>query len=112
MEGSVAARGRDGQAPRWHSQTVSDVLVALSSGFAGLSAADAAARLEREGLNEIVAARRVSPWRLLLEQFRNVLMLILLAAIFLSFLIGHGTESIVIAVIVLFAVVLGFVQEY
>ncbi len=104
--------GRDGQAPRWYSRTVSDVFLALGSSSTGLGAVDAAARLEADGPNEIVAGRRVSPWRLLLAQFRNVLMLILLAATFLSFLTGHGTESVVIAVIVLFAVVLGFIQEY
>ena len=104
--------GRDGQAPRWYSRTVNDVFLALGSSSAGLGAADAAARLEADGPNEIVAGRRVSAWRLLLGQFRNVLMLILLGATLLSFLTGHATESVVIAVIVLFAVVLGFIQEY
>ena len=49
---------------------------------------------------------------MLLEQFRNVLVLILLVAVGLSAVLGHVTEAIVIAVIVLFAVLLGFVQEY
>ncbi len=88
------------------------MLLALNTGSGGLSAADAAARLEREGPNEITRGHGVSAWRLLLDQFRNVLMLILLAATFLSFLTGHGAESVVIAVIVVFAVVLGFIQEY
>ena len=55
---------------------------------------------------------RVSPWEILLEQFKNVLILILLGATVISLFLGHGIESIVIAIIVLFAVVLGFVQEY
>ena len=58
------------------------------------------------------SAPRVSPWRLLLEQFENVLILILLAGAGLSAILGHETEAIVIAVIVVFAALLGFVQEY
>jgi Ca2+-transporting ATPase len=57
-------------------------------------------------------ASRISPWRILLEQFQNVLIIILLVATVLSAFLGHGIEAIAIAVIVLFAVILGFVQEY
>ena len=69
-------------------------------------------RLVQYGPNELQAAHRISPWEILLEQFKNVLILILLGATAISLFLGHGVESIVIAVIVLFAVVLGFVQEY
>ena len=79
---------------------------------AGLSEQDAARRLAEVGPNELEAARAVHPWRLLLEQLRNVLILILLVAVGLSAALGHATEAIVITVIVLFAVLLGFVQEY
>ena len=68
--------------------------------------------MRQYGPNELQAAHRVSPWEILLEQFKNVLILILLGATAISLFLGHGVESIVIAVIVLFAVVLGFVQEY
>jgi Ca2+-transporting ATPase len=64
------------------------------------------------GPNELKAAHRISAWEILLEQFKNVLILILLGATAISLSLGHGVESIVIAVIVLFAVVLGFIQEY
>ena len=46
------------------------------------------------------------------EQFKNVLIIILLVATVLSAFLGHAVEAIAIAVIVLFAVLLGFVQEY
>jgi Ca2+-transporting ATPase len=78
----------------------------------GLSAGEAARRLAEDGPNELDAAKRASPWRLLLEQLKNVLVLILLVAVVLSAALGHATEAIVVTVIVLFAVVLGFVQEY
>ncbi len=47
-----------------------------------------------------------------MEQFKNVLVLILLGAAAISLFLDHGVEAIVIAVIVLFAVFLGFIQEY
>jgi Ca2+-transporting ATPase len=84
----------------------------LSSTPQGLSNSEAAQRFAEVGPNEIQAAKRVTAWEILLEQFKNVLILILLGATVLSLFLGHGVESIIIAVIVLFAVVLGFVQEY
>lgn len=48
----------------------------------------------------------------MLEQFKNVLIIILLIATALSAVLGHEIEAIAIAVIVLFAVLLGFAQEY
>ena len=77
-----------------------------------MSSEDAARRLAEHGPNELAASGRISPWSLLLAQFKNVLILILLVAVGLSALLGHALEAVVIAVIVLFAVVLGFVQEY
>ncbi|MDQ2692157.1 MAG: HAD-IC family P-type ATPase, partial [Chloroflexota bacterium] len=96
----------------WHSLTVDDSFEAVQSQPRGLSSAEFSERMRRYGPNELQAAHRVSPWEILLEQFKNVLILILLGATVLSLFLGHGIESVVIAVIVLFAVVLGFVQEY
>ncbi|MFN3929496.1 MAG: cation-translocating P-type ATPase, partial [Thermoflexus sp.] len=57
-------------------------------------------------------ARRVSPWLILIGQFKNLLVLILLVATGLSIILGHGTEAVVIMIIVGLAVLLGFLQEY
>jgi Ca2+-transporting ATPase len=100
------------QASPWHVLRVDETMQALNSTTNGLSPVEAARRLEETGPNEIQAAKRVSALEILLEQFKNVLILILLGATVLSLFLGHGIESIVIAIIVLFAVVLGFVQEY
>jgi len=96
----------------WHALTVENIFESLKSTPRGLSADEAARRLIDYGPNELQAARRDSPWTLLFEQFKNVLIIILLVATALSFFLGHELEAIAIAVIVLFAVLLGFVQEY
>ncbi len=96
----------------WHVLGVDEAAAQIGSRSGGLTGVEAAQRLEQYGPNELQAAKRVSPWAILLEQFKNVLVIILLIATVLSLFLGHGIESIVIAIIVLFAVGLGFVQEY
>jgi Ca2+-transporting ATPase len=83
-----------------------------TSPSSGLSNAEAEKRLAAHGPNELEAADVIRPWQILLAQFRNVLILILVVAVGLSAALGHATEAAVISVIVVFAAVLGFVQEY
>src|SRR5215204_2697701 len=96
----------------WHLLTVEESLTRLKSGSRGLGASEAASRLPEFGPNELQASGRVSPWAILLEQFKNVLIVILLFATALSAFLGHGVEAIAITVIVFFAVILGFIQEF
>jgi Ca2+-transporting ATPase len=96
----------------WHTLTVEESLERLKSSRRGLSSAEAAKRLDEFGPNELLAQGRISPWAILLQQFKNVLIVILLLATTLSAFLGHGVEAIAITVIVLFAVILGFVQEF
>lgn len=96
----------------WHTFPSSQVLAQLQTTPAGLTITEAARRLLEHGPNELRASDRVSPWAILFEQFKNILVIILLIAVGLSAVLGHGIEAIAIGVIVLFAVLLGFVQEY
>jgi P-type Ca2+ transporter type 2C len=98
--------------PTWYANSADEVLAALSSSASGLTAAEARKRLSIHGPNELEAGQKISAWHILLAQFKNVLLLILILATGLSIATGHGTEAIVIGVIVLFAVALGFFQEY
>ena len=96
----------------WHTQTTEQAFAELKSQPDGLSRVEVIERTLQYGANEIQAAKRISAWEILLEQFKNILILILLGATAISLFLGHGIESIAIAVIVLFAVLLGFIQEY
>jgi P-type Ca2+ transporter type 2C len=98
--------------PAWHVLSTEQVFAHLNTVPAGLTSVEATKRLAEHGPNELQAAGRVSPWAVLLGQFKNVLIVILLVATALSAVLGHGVEAIAIAVIVLLAVLLGFVQEY
>jgi Ca2+-transporting ATPase len=79
---------------------------------AGLEETEVQKRFLESGPNELLTSGRASPWVLFFSQFKNVLIQILLAATLLSVFMGHAVESIAIAVIVLFAVILSFIQEY
>ena len=96
----------------WYALTTDEVFERADTREAGLSADEARRRLVEHGLNELAAFEQISAWHTLAAQFKNVLVLILLAATAVSGLTGHALEAVVIAVIVLFAVVLGFVQEH
>ena len=102
----------DKSSTSWHTLTVEQTLERLSSGPRGLTDDEATKRLQEYGPNELQARSHISPWSILLEQFKNVLIVILLLATALSAFLGHGVEAIAITVIVLFAVILGFIQEY
>ncbi len=95
-----------------HTLSVAEVCAGLQSTPAGLTGTEAARRLTECGPNELRAAHRISPWTILFQQFKNVLIVVLLVATALSAFLGHGVEAVAITVIVLFAVLLGFVQEY
>ena len=96
----------------WHALKVEEVFKHLVAQEEGLTREEAAQRLAHYGPNELQAARHISPWEILFEQFKNVLIIILIIATALSAFLGEGVDAIAIAVIVLFAVGLGFVQEY
>jgi len=96
----------------WHAQSVDVLLRTLGTTTAGLGAPEVAVRLGVYGPNELQAIEGASGWRTLAAQFQNVLIVILLAATVVSGLLGHALEASVIAIIVLFAVLLGFIQEY
>ncbi len=96
----------------WHTLSIDRVCSRLKCTPTGLTTAEVSRRLVEHGPNELQAAHRISPWAILFQQFKNVLIVILLVATGLSAFLGHGVEAAAIAVIVLFAVILGFVQEY
>ena len=102
----------DEPSPEWHTLSVDATMSHLQSTTHGLAEAEVERRVARYGPNELQAAGRVSPWAILFQQFKNALIIILLIATAISAVLGEGVETIAIAVIVLFAVVLGFIQEY
>ena len=107
-----AALPTESNSNNWHRLDASSVIHLLGSNGSGLKQETAARRLIEHGANELKSSHRISPWSILLAQFKNALIAILLVATALSVFLGHSAEAIAIALIVLFAVLLGFAQEY
>ena len=97
--------------PRWHAQDVAEVLAALDSNAAGLSANDAAERLKRHGPNRLPPPPAVSALRILLDQFRSVVVLLLVGACVVSLLLGDAVEAAAIAAVLAINTVIGFTTE-
>lgn len=97
--------------PRWHSQSASDTLTRLDAPREGLSPDEIDARRAQYGANRLPPAQRQPAWLRLLLQFHNVLIYVLLAAGFITALLGHWLDSGVIFGVVMINAVIGFIQE-
>ena len=96
----------------WHSLSISEVLGILETSTSGLSMEEASLRLQKYGFNELIERRKVSPFQIFIDQFKNFLVGLLIAAALISFIIGEHIDSFAIVAIVILNAVLGFVQEY
>ena len=99
-------------AKAWHSQTIEEAMRELKVNSNGLTSQDAKDRLTIYGPNQLKKEKGKSPLKLLLGQFTNVLMIILLIAIGLSIAVGETADALIILAIVIASAVLGFTQEY
>ncbi len=78
----------------------------------GLSQEEAERRAEQYGVNEIHERPPRPPWRMLLDQFTDFMILILIGAAIVSGVIGEPADALAIVVIVLLNGAIGFIQEY
>ncbi len=96
----------------WHHLTADETLHELGARPEGLSPAEAAERLARYGPNRLQEAKGTSPWQILLAQFKNFLIILLLAATAISVVLGHTLDAVIIFSIVVLSALLGFYQEF
>jgi Ca2+-transporting ATPase len=69
-------------------------------------------RLAEYGLNKITDAKKKTVWQILLHQFTDVMILVLIGAAVISGVIGEAKSTYVILAIVLLNALVGFIQEY
>ena len=96
----------------YHQKKIEEVLKELNSSYQGLSNQEAINRLSRFGKNELKQTKKISITKLIIEQFIDPLVLILLAAVIISFVINARKDAIAIFAIVVLNAVVGFSQEY
>lgn len=103
----------------WHSRDKDEVFEEVDSSESGLSSEEANRRLEDGGKNEIESGESVSPIRILINQFNDFLIYLLVLAALISlgigFLPGHSPEYTDAALIFLILIangLFGFIQDY
>ncbi|HBV96532.1 MAG: ATPase [Peptococcaceae bacterium BICA1-7] len=98
---------------QWHKMAVREVLEALQVDSArGLGEREAEERLARFGPNEMAKAPPAPLWRLFINQFKDFLVMVLLAATVLSGFMGEYADAVTIMFIVIINAILGCFQEY
>jgi Ca2+-transporting ATPase len=96
----------------WYRLTIEEVLELLGSHPNGLTHESVEEKLTEYGLNKLEEGKKKSVIALFFSQFKDIMILILLAAAAVSGLIGDLSDTIVILIIVLLNALIGFFQEY
>jgi Ca2+-transporting ATPase len=78
----------------------------------GLTDKEAKQKLEKHGPNVLAERKKISPLKILFEQFTDLMVIILIISTIISGFMGEMTEAITIVVIVVVNALLGFIQEY
>lgn len=76
----------------------------------GLSSKEAADRLEKFGPNELTSEKEPK-WKILLRQFNNMIIYILLVACLLTILMAHYSDAVIIGLVVIANAFIGYYQE-
>jgi P-type Ca2+ transporter type 2C len=97
----------------WHTLELAETCDQLNVDIAkGLSVQDADQRLQQSGPNRLAEKPPRKPWMLFVDQFKNLLIGLLVGAAILAGMIGDIGDSVVILVVVTLNAFLGFYQEY
>ena len=101
----------------WYNNDIEHVLRQLDTSLEGLSNKEAQDRLGEYGPNELTKTGGINPFKMFIEQFMDPMVIILLIAIVISLITQYFEheglfDAIVIAAIVIFNAIFGFVQEY
>ena len=96
----------------WHALEERDILENLKTEITGLTTEEARKRLDEYGPNELESEKKKSKLILLMDQFRNPIILILIGAALISLIANKLISVYVILIVIIFNTFLGFFQEY
>ena len=93
-------------------ESLKDVYLRLNSSEKGLNSSEAQLRIKEYGYNELKQEKKHTALKVLVNQFKNFLILLLIAAAVISLFVGERPEFYGIVAIILLTIILGFIQEY
>lgn len=97
--------------PTYHALPADETLRQLDSRPEGLSDSEAAERLRRVGANELRVTKPASAWKILRDQLKSVVVLLLAAASAVSLAVGDLVDAAAIAAVLVINTLLGFFTE-
>ncbi|MEK6539892.1 MAG: cation-translocating P-type ATPase [Deltaproteobacteria bacterium] len=97
---------------RWHQKEIHDVIRDLNTSPQGLSSEEAKKLLYEYGPNELKEVKKKTPLGIFLDQFKDFMIMVLIAAAVIAGIMGETADTAAIVVIVVVNAVIGFVQEY
>jgi Ca2+-transporting ATPase len=93
-------------------RTSQDILDALDvAAEEGLASAQVKRRRDAVGPNQLRSAQRHSAWKILLNQFKSLIVALLLVAAALSFAFGKTVEGFAVAAVIVINAAIGFITE-
>ena len=96
----------------WYQKDIKEIFEILESSASGLSPQEVDRRLYKYGPNELKETKKRTLFMMFLDQFKDFMIMVLIAAAIVSGIIGELVDTIAIIVIVILNAVIGFVQEY
>ncbi|WP_313629171.1 cation-translocating P-type ATPase [Enterococcus italicus] len=100
------------QTDPFYAKSAEEALVALDSQADGLSDQEAAKRLEQYGSNELEAGKKTTILQKFLEQFKDLMIIVLLVAAVISAVVSHEVvDALIILAVVIINAIMGVVQE-
>jgi len=97
--------------PEFFSLSVEETFRELNTGKNGLSDRKAFERKEKFGLNKLIEKKGITKLEILFNQFKSLIIWILIIAAGISFFIGETIDATIILILVVVNAVIGFVQE-
>lgn len=98
--------------PLWHQMDIDEINRDLGASLQGFTTAEADELLLKYGPNELIEKQKKTLLVMFLEQFKDFMILVLIAAAVIAGTIGEASDTFAIILIVVLNAVIGFVQEY
>lgn len=96
----------------YYKKPIKEIYAELSASNDGLSTEEAKKRLEKYGPNKLREKKKISPLKLLIDQVKDPLIYILLAAALVTVFIEQYIDTAVIMAVVVINTIVGFFQEF
>jgi Ca2+-transporting ATPase len=97
----------------WHNFSIQEAIQATNGNLKlGLTDAEVRSRQQEFGLNTLKESKRRTPLKMVFDQFKDFMVLVLVGSALISGFLGEAEDTVAIVFIVMMNAVLGFMQEY